>query len=93
MPGLSACSWRGAVAPVVFVCSVFGLSGQGFSDEPPADLVLQLVGSGFNQPVGVTGPGDGSGRLFVVEKAGVIEIVGVGTFLDITARVDSSTNE
>jgi glucose/arabinose dehydrogenase len=61
--------------------------------DPPVDLALQLVADGFSQPIGVTGAGDGSGRLFVVEQSGVIEIVGVGTFLDISAKVDSSSNE
>lgn len=61
--------------------------------EPPPDLTLELVDSGFNNPLWVGGAGDGSGRIFVVEQPGRIEIVGVGTFLDIESRVDSTSNE
>jgi glucose/arabinose dehydrogenase len=57
--------------------------------EPPSDLVLQLVADGFAGPVAVTGAGDGSGRLFVVEQQGRIRIVGGGVFLDIASRVAS----
>src|SRR5690349_12154419 len=38
-------------------------------------LELQPVVSDLDQPVHVTNAGDGSGRLFVVEKAGIIRIV------------------
>lgn len=74
-------------------CAGVAVSGVVSGGDPPADLTLQLVAGGFNQPIGVTGAGDNSGRLFVVEQPGVIKIVGVGTFLDITDRVDSSSNE
>jgi glucose/arabinose dehydrogenase len=60
---------------------------------PPTDLTLELVEDGYLNPVAVTGAGDGSGRLFVIEQAGLITIVGGGTFLDITDRVDSTGNE
>jgi len=63
------------------------------ASEPPADLVLQQVAQGYSNPVAVTGAGDDSGRLFVVEQAGRILIVGGGVFLDMTTLVDSSTNE
>lgn len=61
--------------------------------DPPADLTLQLVENGLTSPMAVTGAGDGLGRLFVVEQAGLIQIVGGGVFLDIANRVDSSGNE
>jgi glucose/arabinose dehydrogenase len=65
---------------------------------PPADLGLQMVADGFVEPVAVTGAGDGSGRLFVVEQAGRIMVLRGGEvlatpFLDIASRVDSSGNE
>jgi hypothetical protein len=63
------------------------------ASDPPSDLVLQLVENGLTSPVAVTGAGDGTGRLFVVEQAGQIEILGGGTFLDITDRVDNTGNE
>jgi glucose/arabinose dehydrogenase len=48
-------------------------------------LQLSLVADGFADPVLVTNAGDG--RLFVVQQTGQIEIVGGGTFLDISDRI------
>jgi glucose/arabinose dehydrogenase len=55
---------------------------------------LQKFADGFTRPVYLTHAGDGSGRLFVVEQAGVIKIVREGKtlstpFLDIRDRVES----
>ncbi len=54
----------------------------------------------FSRPVDLQSPRDGSGRLFVVEQAGVIRLFNndptvsqASTFLDITQRVDDSGNE
>jgi glucose/arabinose dehydrogenase len=65
--------------------------------EPPK-LALRQVVDGLSQPTFVTHAGDGTGRLFVVEKAGRIRIVAGGTiqpqpFLDITDRVGSAGSE
>ncbi len=60
---------------------------------PPEDLVLTLVANGYDNPAAVTGAGDGSGRLFVVEQPGRINIVGGGAFLDIRSRVDDAGTE
>ncbi len=69
----------------------------------PADLTtlkldLQLVAEGFDTPVYVTHAGDGSGRLFVVEKRGTIAIVQDGErlpelFFDIVPLVESRASE
>ncbi len=61
-------------------------------------LDLQPVATGLNQPLFVTHAGDGSGRLFIVEKPGVIRIMRDGQlldapFLDIRDRVGSSGSE
>jgi glucose/arabinose dehydrogenase len=50
-----------------------------------AAVGLDLVEGGFSAPLYLTHAGDS--RLFVVEKAGVIKIVGGGTFLDIDPLV------
>jgi glucose/arabinose dehydrogenase len=60
--------------------------GQGLAVE------LRPVAEGFVDPVYLTHAGDGSGRLFVVEQAGVIRIIREGRilptpFLDIRDRV------
>jgi glucose/arabinose dehydrogenase len=57
-----------------------------------ARVDLRVVASGFDQPLFVADPGDGSGRLFVVEQPGRIRIVRDGKivptpFLDIADRV------
>lgn len=61
-------------------------------------LTLTQVATGFNFPVHLTAAGDGSGRLFIVEKAGRIFIWQNGQrlsepFLDIRSRVRSSCSE
>ncbi len=55
-------------------------------------FATELVAAGFDRPVHLADPGDGSGRLFVVEQAGQIHIVRHGTvvdrpFLDLTEEV------
>ncbi len=63
------------------------------SDFPdPAAYTWSPVASGFNQPVDIQNAGDGSGRLFVVEKPGRIRILSnwltlPDPFLDIRGRV------
>jgi hypothetical protein len=42
----------------------------------PSKLALVKVADGFHDPVGVTAAKDGSGRIFVVERAGRVRIVG-----------------
>ncbi len=59
---------------------------------------LQPVVTGLDQPLFVTHAGDGSGRLFIVEKPGVVRILRDGQlldapFLDIRDRVGSSASE
>jgi glucose/arabinose dehydrogenase len=44
----------------------------------PVDVQLTLVADGFTSPLGVTNAGDGSGRLFVVERRGVVRVVADG---------------
>jgi glucose/arabinose dehydrogenase len=62
--------------------------------------MLVEVANGLVQPLAVRHAGDGSGRLFVVEQAGVIRIVDPATgtvlatpFLDLSAMVDSTAYE
>ncbi len=61
-------------------------------------LALQPVARGFRAPTDAVNAGDGSGRLFVVEKGGTIRIVKNGSvvpapFLDVTSLVKSSGSE
>src|SRR3990170_513229 len=63
------------------------------------DISLPLVKSGFRSPTQVTNAGDGTNRLFVVERRGTIKAVGnngtgaVTTFLNIPGLVDDASGE
>ena len=69
----------------------------GSANEASPHLTLTPFASGFNSPVGIVGSSDG--RLFVLERDGVIKIVLPDgsilpePFLDISARVDASSSE
>ena len=61
------------------------------TNEPPPDIRfdvnaitigLEPVVSGLSAPVGVVNAGDGSGRLFVVEKGGRIRVIEQGQLVD-----------
>ncbi len=64
-----------------------------------AQVTLEPFASGFNHPVDLENAGDGSSRLFVVEQAGRILVIGQdGTvesqpFLDIRSKVDDEEGE
>jgi len=87
-------------------CSGGGGGGNASSARPFSQtagdkfpqISIALLASGFSQPTHVTHAGDGSGRIFVVEKAGRIIIVKNGIvqqtpFLDISSRVLSTGGE
>ncbi len=63
--------------------------------QPPADLQLNSLGISISTPLAVRHAGDGSDRLFIVERAGTIQIYqpGIGLlgspFLNIVADVDT----
>lgn len=69
--------------------------------EPPSPIppiALDLVVDGLEQPVYVTHAGDGSNRLFVVERHGKIRVLENGVlwedpFLDIDSLIDSGGQE
>ncbi len=67
-------------------------------DPSQLNIDLALVAKGFDQPLYATGAGDGSGRLFVVEKPGYVSIVRNGKrepqrYLDIRSKVASKASE
>ncbi|MBI3968537.1 MAG: PQQ-dependent sugar dehydrogenase, partial [Chloroflexi bacterium] len=64
----------------------------GAFDPARTNVRLERVVTGLRQPVGIATPGDGSGRLFIVEKNGTIRIVRNGSvvsepFFDVTALI------
>ena len=67
-------------------------------DPAAFELTLEEVTTDLREPVHVTHAGDGSGRLFVVERGGTIQVVRDNApapqpFLDITDRVGSDSSE
>jgi glucose/arabinose dehydrogenase len=84
------------MAVAIALAAAGSASGRTTNAASPVNLVA--IASGFSQPVYLTNAGDGSGRIFVVERAGRIEIVQDGKpaatpFLDIRARLRSSGSE
>jgi glucose/arabinose dehydrogenase len=72
-------------------------AGRG-ADLTAVGLTLQKVLGGLETPVGLAHAGDGSGRLFILEKVGRIRVVhdrklDPVPFLDITDRVGSAQSE
>ncbi|MFZ5857239.1 MAG: PQQ-dependent sugar dehydrogenase [Chloroflexota bacterium] len=64
----------------------------------PESYQWEVVAGGFVRPLDIQNAGDGSGRLFIVEQAGVIRILQTDAlletpFLDISERVDDGGNE
>jgi hypothetical protein len=63
--------------------------------QPPPDLELVSLGISVSTPLALRNAGDGSGRLFIVERGGTIRIYEPGTgllgmpFLDISSVVDT----
>jgi glucose/arabinose dehydrogenase len=67
-------------------------AGQAQEDEAPA-VGLQLVAEGLTSPVTMADPGDGSGRLFLVDQIGLIRVLmpdgtlSATPFLDLRSRM------
>ncbi len=88
----------GRLAGALTLVAACTLTAWPAAAQPPADLELALVTGGLTEPLAVRHAGDGSGRLFIVERAGRIRIWD-GTqllftpFLNIVALVDSGGAE
>lgn len=68
------------------------------ADPGQVQLELEAVVAGLDRPLGAAHAGDGSGRLFILEKPGRIRILHHGAlldrpFLDLSDRVGSSASE
>ena len=75
-----------------------GSSGGGAPDVPPdvVEVRLESVVSGLTQPLDLVNAGDGSGRLFILEKGGTVRILQNGVlaaepFLDLSAEVTTNS--
>src|SRR5260221_9304371 len=89
------------IVVVLFFPVTVSLRAQsGTPATPIKDLKIDLkqAATGFLLPTVITNAGDGSGRMFIVEKKGLISILQNGArvsqpFLDITSLVNSDANE
>ena len=84
---LRPCRW--IAAGTFYLAALLSLGGTAAAQ--PA-LSFQPVVSGFSLPLGIVNARDGSNRLFIVEKGGLIKIYDgtqvLGTpFLDISAKI------
>jgi glucose/arabinose dehydrogenase len=75
-------------------------TGVGLRYPPLGTGRLALYGfvNGLDQPLGVTNAGDGSGRLFVVQRTGLVRVVKnnvlqPAAFLDLTGKVSCCVGE
>ena len=64
-------------------------------DTGPDRLRLERVADGLDDPIGLTSAGDGSGRLFVNERSGVVRVIARDgrlqdrAFVDLSDRIDA----
>jgi len=78
---------RIAFVPMLAALCLVGCAVPATSSAPPTPtprlrVGLEPVAEGFTTPVTLVTPGDGSGRLFVVDQVGVIRVIANGTLLD-----------
>ena len=98
---LVSCGENGEPLPASAIPSTpEAATSAGASPRPPGPVRVgvERVATGFTRPTFVTAAGDGSGRLFVVEKAGLIRIVTNGVvasepFADLRSLVTAAGNE
>jgi glucose/arabinose dehydrogenase len=81
--------WNYLVALVILGCSYHPAAAQV---QTWPRIFIKVCASGLVQPVALTHAGDGRGRLFIVEQAGVIKIfnkgiLGPSPFLNISSKV------
>ena len=83
---------------ILLLSVIGGIPAAAAAIFDPSSVVFREVMSGLTQPVFITNAGDGSNRLFIVERTGRIWIFADGTllpspFLDIHSIVNSSGSE
>ena len=84
------------VSPIIVPTETATSNASAFPNAD--DYQWTLITSGLKRPVDIQSANDGSGRLFIIEKYGVIRVYENGQlltapFLDITDRVNDSGNE
>ena len=88
------------MAAIALVCALAAGCAEYSNPDPTPDLTVELapVAPGFERPVAVTNAGDGFGRLFVVERGGLVYVVEGGSvqatpYLDLSAALGAEGGE
>jgi len=73
---------------------LFAFMTAGFAQGPPVNIRLQRFMTGLSSPIFVANAKDGTKRIFIVERAGIIKVVQPGSnvatnFLDITVKTST----
>jgi len=98
---------KAAIAVIILIVGVIGAfafswwrSHQAPQVQPTYNVEVAFPNVSFDQPVGVYNAGDGSNRIFVLERKGVIQVFenlqnvnAAAVFLDISDRVISEAGE
>ncbi len=88
-----------AFAFALIVALVIGCTESPTPDPTPEmSVALDEIASGFASPLAVTNAGDGSNRLFVVERGGLVYVVDDGSvqaapYLDLRAQLGATEGE
>ena len=93
-PRLIPRSGPGRETPPHSAPTTLGAAAAAAFDPSNVVISLTVAGSGFDRPVLVTGSGDGSGRLFVVEQTGRVWVIAGGKrlpspFLDLSGSIST----
>jgi glucose/arabinose dehydrogenase len=96
--GSTASSTTASPAPAAPTPAASAANPTASFDPAQFTFALETLYTGLNQPTFATSAGDGSGRLFVTERAGRIKVFAApnteaNLFLDIEDRVDDSGPE
>jgi Glucose / Sorbosone dehydrogenase/S-layer homology domain len=80
-----------AIAMAALILGTVGVSPVAAALKP-GQLTFQRVVGGLSAPLGVVNAGDGTGRLFIVQRGGTVRVVNgrtllAGTFLDVSTKV------
>lgn len=94
-----------SLSSLLFLVLACGTSGSSTGPEDPGQdgsvaVTEAYPGRSFQRPVGIYVPPDGTGRLFVLEQAGIVRVFpddpgtsGSEVFLDLRDRVNDGGNE
>jgi glucose/arabinose dehydrogenase len=89
---------KNEICYLLTVLATISIGYAAFAQPSHPYFQLEVYKTGFSSPVGLDHAGDGSGRLFIVEKGGRIKIIENGNtlptpFLDISTKVSTGSEQ